>query len=260
MSSQYLLAAGTLFVVVVAAGATTSFVESTIDHEEIENIRAGMLIDRNIEACYRTTLHSPYEYEDNFNHGKHHHDGEMTFAAVEEMMRSLGVTKQDRFIEVGSGNGKLVLQVAMQHNVRSARGVEIEKTFHDLSNKALNCLIVKRPSLIDAVTFQWDALEDISLHNQSIAYISGLALNNAQLKMLSQKLAELPPGAFVVSHLYIPGDHLLGLEPLHLKSEMVHHAKRRPKLNVYRRAGRSRPALLRILTRLSREDDTYTEL
>jgi 2-polyprenyl-3-methyl-5-hydroxy-6-metoxy-1,4-benzoquinol methylase len=63
--------------------------------------------------------------------------GELVFAGVTDMVKILGIRPSDHFVDIGSGVGKLVLQVAMQTGAHCT-GVELCRSRFDQAVQAMN--------------------------------------------------------------------------------------------------------------------------
>ena len=91
------------------------------------------------------------------NHsGKSHHEnaGELSALSVTEMIRSVGpITRDDVFLDVGSGIGNIVAQFAMETSVGRSIGIEIRKDLVEIAKRRImssapNVLQLKRTEFI----------------------------------------------------------------------------------------------------------------
>ena len=117
---------------------------------------------------------------------------------VDQMLRFSRVTASDFVIDLGSGDGVIVLNAARQHKA-SGMGLEIDPELVKLSNAS-----AKKLGIEDHATFH---VQDVFKADLSRATVVTLYLLPAMMMNLRNKIYnELRPGARVVSHDYHFGD------------------------------------------------------
>lgn len=117
---------------------------------------------------------------------------------VDQMLRMASVGPNDFVIDLGSGDGVIVLTAATQFKARGF-GVDIDPDLVKLSNNE-----AKRLGLADRVSFQ---VQDVFKADLSRATVLTLYLLPSMMSNLQGKVYnELKPGARVVSHDYYFGD------------------------------------------------------
>ena len=115
-------------------------------------------------------------------------------SAVAEMLKITNITPKDFVIDLGSGNGKIVLTAAKIYGA-SGFGVEIQDKLVKESNEA-----AKREGVADRVKF---ITADLFKTDISQATVLTMYLLPDTVNMLSDKLLkELKPGTRVISHDY----------------------------------------------------------
>jgi len=116
---------------------------------------------------------------------------------VVEKMLSIADPKPDELlIDLGSGDGRIVISAARDYGCRSL-GVEIDDVLIDYSRKRIERLGLKNAEIVKADLHQFDL---------SNADIVTLYLLPETLKILKPKLLNLKRGARIISHDYgIPG-------------------------------------------------------
>jgi hypothetical protein len=126
--------------------------------------------------------------------------GEITQASVARLIKHLNLTPKDVFYDLGSGLGKVVLQVAVSSNVRSATGIELSHMRHLYAQTALHktkeagYLMTKNCSFING-----DILTE-PLPNATVIYTCSTAFSQKLMKALSKRLrSTLAPGTRIVS-------------------------------------------------------------
>ncbi|MBI4206425.1 MAG: methyltransferase domain-containing protein [Betaproteobacteria bacterium] len=117
---------------------------------------------------------------------------------VDEMLRMAGVKANDFVMDLGSGDGVIVLTAAQQFKARGM-GIEIDPELVKLSNDT-----ARRLGVADRASFQvLDVFKaDLSRATVLTLYLLPSMMSNLQSKVFQ----ELKPGARVVSHDYNFGD------------------------------------------------------
>lgn len=117
---------------------------------------------------------------------------------VDEMLRMARVGSGDFVVDLGSGDGVIVLTAAQQYKARGM-GIEIDPELVKLSNES-----ARRLGVADRVSFQ---VQDVFKADLSRATVLTLYLLPSMMGELQSKVfAELKPGTRVVSHDYHFGD------------------------------------------------------
>jgi phospholipid N-methyltransferase len=117
---------------------------------------------------------------------------------VDEMLRMARVGSGDFVVDLGSGDGVIVLTAAKQYKARGM-GIEIDPELVKLSNES-----ARRIGVADRTSFQ---VQDVFKADLSRATVLTLYLLPSMMTELQSKVfRELKPGARVVSHDYHFGD------------------------------------------------------
>jgi SAM-dependent methyltransferase len=119
-------------------------------------------------------------------------------AIVERMLALAEVGSSDLVVDLGSGDGRIVITAARQFGAR-AIGVEIDRSLVAEAESAARAVGVG-----DRVRFLARDLHEIDLREATVLTLYLLPETNR--KLLPKILAEMPPGARVVSHRYSVGD------------------------------------------------------
>ena len=126
-------------------------------------------------------------------------------SVVTDMLKLAGVSDKDFVIDLGSGDGRIVLTAAKVFGARGF-GVEIQDKLVKLSNEA-----AQKEGIADRVKF---ITQDLFKTDISQATVLTMYLLPNTVNMLKDKLlAELRPGARIISHDYplagwIPEQHV----------------------------------------------------
>jgi hypothetical protein len=114
---------------------------------------------------------------------------------VDEMLTLARVGPDDFVVDLGSGDGRLVLTAVTKFGARGGFGVDIDASLVDYSNrKALEAGVYDRARFHVRDLFVTDIREATVV----TVYLLPIAMNRLQEKLL----AELAPGTRVVSHDY----------------------------------------------------------
>ena len=128
---------------------------------------------------------------------------------VDEMLKLARVGPNDFVVDLGSGDGRLVLTAVTKFGARGGFGVDIDASLVDYANrKALEAGVYERARFHVRDLFVTD------IHEATVVtvYLLPIAMNRLQAKLL----AELAPGSRVVSHDYPfrswPADRVVALD------------------------------------------------
>jgi ubiquinone/menaquinone biosynthesis C-methylase UbiE len=117
---------------------------------------------------------------------------------VEEMLRLAGVHKGDVVYDLGSGDGRIPIAAARRYG---ARAVGIDINGERVREARRNAL---RAGVARLVSFREQDLLDSDIHEATVVTL--YLLPGLNLDLRPKLLAELRPGARVVSHCFDMGD------------------------------------------------------
>lgn len=142
--------------------------------------------------------------------------GEMTAEGIAQFVNyinqkfpylRLSVTGKRKFLDLGSGTGKVTLGVAMLTDFEDVNGIEISPTRYETSIQALSALEEKYPDAIKKGRVKFtknDALKE-NLKDVKLMWISSLCFPKEFMEKLGAKLSkELQKGAVVVTSQAFP--------------------------------------------------------
>jgi len=114
---------------------------------------------------------------------------------VDEMLKLAGVGPNDFVVDLGSGDGRLVLVAATKFGARGGFGVDIDPHLVDYANRKAH-----EAGVAGRVQFHLRDLFVTDIHEATVVtvYLLPIAMDRLQAKLLS----ELAPGSRVVSHDY----------------------------------------------------------
>lgn len=122
---------------------------------------------------------------------------------VEAMLKTAKVTSRDYVIDLGSGDGRMVITAAKQHGARGF-GVDLDKRLVQLANNN-----ARKAGVADRARFYARDLFETDLSPASVITIYLLPEVNL---MARSKLLALAPGTRIVSHDYGIGDWMPDIE------------------------------------------------
>jgi cyclopropane fatty-acyl-phospholipid synthase-like methyltransferase len=114
-------------------------------------------------------------------------------ALTEKMLDAAGVTAEDHLVDIGSGDGRLVIAAAKRG--ATAKGYEINPILVWLSNRK-----IKEEGLAERASVEWRDMWSADLSPYSVVTVFGIA---HIMKRLERKLgSELKPGTRVICNLF----------------------------------------------------------
>lgn len=121
--------------------------------------------------------------------------GEILYPAIEKLISLTPLTQNDVFVDLGSGIGKIVLQVFMNTQVREARGIELSPELHAQAIQANQRIYSEFPHFYThnrKIEFLSGSFLDISLTDVTIALVNSLCYSQAFLHQLGQVIDAAP--------------------------------------------------------------------
>jgi hypothetical protein len=114
---------------------------------------------------------------------------------VDEIMKLAGIGPGDYVVDLGSGDGRLVLTAVTRYKAKGGFGVDIEPQLVAQANES-----ARKAGVADRVQFHVRDLFDTPVNEASVVTL--YLLPTSVPKLQGRLLAELPAGARVVSHDY----------------------------------------------------------
>jgi hypothetical protein len=137
--------------------------------------------------------------------GDHPQYGEIPYESAAHILDDLHLSKQDVFYDLGSGTGKLVLQVYLATPVKRSVGVELSKTRWNIAESCRKQVIAD-----DHITpgrdlvFLNQNISDAHLSDATVCFISGVAFPASLIQSLMNRLSSLGHDVKVISVLPLP--------------------------------------------------------
>lgn len=130
--------------------------------------------------------------------------GEITFASLDKLLTYLKVGEDDVFFDLGSGIGKVVLQVGMTRPVKKVVGVELSASRFKESILALNEAAKQKWVSKRHCQFVHQNILDANLSKATVIYTCSTAFPGTFMKKLARKLAAVERPLKIVSMQEMP--------------------------------------------------------
>jgi SAM-dependent methyltransferase len=118
--------------------------------------------------------------------------GETSWLTFAEVLKTLAVTSQDRFIDLGCGHGQLLFWVHLLHRI-PVQGVEITPAFVTAGQRIAQHLQLPQ------VTFVAGDLLTIDLSTWTVAYMTCTCFDDDYMAQLASHVEAMPTGARIAT-------------------------------------------------------------
>ncbi len=125
--------------------------------------------------------------------------GEIRPAAVARLLELLAPTPADILYDLGSGIGKVVLQIAMSCRVRRIVGVELVESRHELATRVLERARSRGLLATEDVQLRCADLMHTPMDDATILYTCSTAFPDPFMRRMTRHLARLRPGIRLVT-------------------------------------------------------------
>lgn len=121
--------------------------------------------------------------------------GEILYPSMEKLLSKISLSEEDIFIDLGSGLGKLVLQVFLCTRVKEACGIEIIPTLHKQALLAAERVERELPAFYcndRRLYFLQGSFLELPLERASIVLIGSPCFSPTMLDTLAQIISNIP--------------------------------------------------------------------
>lgn len=156
------------------------------------------------------------EREKIIGHGGEPTYGEITPEGVSELIAEFGIKQGDVFYDLGSGVGKVAVQIYLESPVKKSVGIELSKTRHDCGAAILKKL--KQEGVLERGRQLSLVCDDILAREYKDAthiYTASLCFSDEFMEKLAEHLAHGKKGLVVASLRVLPEDY--GFELIKVK-------------------------------------------
>ena len=157
--------------------------------------------------------------------------GEITSGSLEKLIQYLRIKSDDVFYDLGSGVGKVVMQVALNSPVKKAIGIELSETRFNHAQDVRRQAIKQKLIAAARIKFRNADVLSTNLNNATIIYTCSTAFPERFMKPLGSKLAKLKSNPTIVTLQELPDCDLSLIDSLKLDMTWA----RRVPLYVYKR-------------------------
>lgn len=120
--------------------------------------------------------------------------GEMTYPAVQDLIKIVKFQPEDVFVDLGSGNGKVVMQIFANSNVGKAYGVEFYPERSLNSEHALKKMYQMKKNLLDndrIISYQLGNIKDLHyLNDVSVFFACSTCFPEELLDIVYDKIKD----------------------------------------------------------------------
>jgi precorrin-6B methylase 2 len=128
--------------------------------------------------------------------------GEITFESLKRLTDDLKLCKDDVFYDLGSGVGKVVVQVFLDSPIKKAVGIELSITRCDHAKKVLQKLQTKLKDR--TLEFHHQNIADASLSDATVVFMCSTCYSDDLMKKMTDKLALVKKGLRVITLKRLP--------------------------------------------------------
>lgn len=119
-------------------------------------------------------------------------NGEILYPSVEKLMTLMALTNHDIFLDLGSGKGKIVLQVFLNSSVQAVYGIELRSDLHQQAILAANKLREHpHPDMTRSMTFLQGNFLTMPLPPATIILINSTCFSQAMLYTLGKIINQM---------------------------------------------------------------------
>jgi hypothetical protein len=128
-----------------------------------------------------------------------HTYGELTPTGVSQLIAATRLSPNDRFFDLGSGVGKVVVQVAMQVPGARCTGIELDSERHRGAQRLLRAALAEGLVAKRQVTLRHASMLEAKLTGATILFANSTCFPAPLLALLAERVAGLAPPLIFVS-------------------------------------------------------------
>ncbi|MBM3632181.1 MAG: hypothetical protein FJX03_00515 [Alphaproteobacteria bacterium] len=137
--------------------------------------------------------------------GGHEQYGEIPYDSAAHLLDDLQLSRQDVFYDLGSGTGKLVLQVYMTTPVKRSVGIELSPTRWAIAEIARKQAAADEHVILGRdLNFLNQSIQKTALTDATVCFISGLTFPPDLIKSVMDRLSTLDHDVKVISVMNLP--------------------------------------------------------
>jgi hypothetical protein len=120
-----------------------------------------------------------------------HTYGELTPTGVSQLIAATGLSAADRFVDLGSGVGKVVVQVAMQVPGARCTGIELDSERHAGARRLLKAALAEGFVAKRQVTLRHASMLEAKLDGATVLFANSTCFPAPLLAQLAERVASL---------------------------------------------------------------------
>ena len=121
--------------------------------------------------------------------------GEILYPSINKLIASITLTKQDVFVDLGSGKGQVVIQLFLNSLVKEAYGLELLPKLHDRALAAAQRFESELPDFFHGsriINFLCGSFLDIPFTTATVAFINSTCFTQSLVDELGQLIENTP--------------------------------------------------------------------
>lgn len=135
--------------------------------------------------------------------------GEITYEGLSKLLSDLKLSKKDIFYDLGSGNGKVIIQTAYETPVKKAVGIELSPTRFKQANEVKTKL---PKDMANRVVFKEEDIVNSNISDATVIFMCSTCFPDSLMNTLAKKFLKLRPGTTILSLKRLPTNDLILLE------------------------------------------------
>ena len=120
--------------------------------------------------------------------------GEILYPSIDKLLSAISLTEQDIFLDLGSGIGKVVIQVFLTSCVKAAVGIEILSDQHQRAYHVAQRVRDELPEFYNGgrqLAFLQGDFFQLSLQNATVVFMNSICFDQTMLRKLGRMLNDL---------------------------------------------------------------------
>ena len=161
-----------------------------------------------IVQSYFALLYQPFsnEIKESLFAGNNERYGELCYYSVVKLLKHLNITRHDNFLDLGSGLGKLLFQIALTTEAQQITGIEINPKRYAIASSILATMKNQLPEHFkskNVTLIEGDFLE-APLHSITMIYVCNMVFSSNLLDAIGKKINTMETVKTVVSFRKLP--------------------------------------------------------
>lgn len=124
--------------------------------------------------------------------------GEVSLCTLLDLMQKTLPKANERFYDLGSGDGKTLLTIKLRYPTLKVKGIELIPSLHQIAQLQAQRLQQMDPKQSLDITPICDNFLNYSFHDADIVFINATGLSSELWSLLADKLSLLKPGSRII--------------------------------------------------------------